>query len=434
MKILRNGAIYVVANVMSAAIPLLLLPILTRALGPDEYGHVVSFALLVTFCLTLSGCNAHSALGVVWFKQPRDELPFYVGAALALALVSTAVIALSAGIVVGVWPGLGAGLTPAWGAVAAFTAGANVILQCRLVLWQSQEKAWQSAGLQFAASALNLGLSLAAVFLLGWGAAGRNAGIAISAGLLACAAIYFFHAADEVRWSVRRGQVKLLLAFGLPLIIHSLAGVLLGTADRWMISMQLGSGSLGVYGAGAQLGATMAILADAFVKAYGPWMYEKLGSTRSADKHYAVGAIYAMAPAFFCGAALLWIVLHFASSVLLGPRFQDAVPLLPWFMLGGAFTGVYVCTSVLYFFTGRTLLLSSVTLPSAVLGSICTWLLVAQYGMVGAAIGYSVTQALLAMFVGAVALRSFDLPWGDGRKAIAIWSHRVMGRPARQPV
>jgi len=61
-------------------------------------------------------------------------------------------------------------------------------------------------------------------------------------------------------------------------------------------------------------------------------------------------------------------------------------------------------------------------------------MLVARYGVVGAAIGYSVTQGLLALFVGAVALRSFDLPWSDGRKAIAIWSHRVMGLPARQPV
>jgi O-antigen/teichoic acid export membrane protein len=434
MKILRIGVVYVVANVMSAAIPLLLLPILTRALGPDEYGQVVSFALLVTFCLSLSGCNVHAALGVIWFQQPREEIPRYVGAALALALASTVVIALIAAIALGMWPEMGAGLTPAWGAAAALTAGANVILQCRLVLWQSQQKALQSAALQFTASVLNLGLSLAAVFLLGSGAAGRNAGIAVSAGLLACTAIYMLYAAGEVRWSLRWDQIKLLLIFGLPLFLHALAGVLGGTADRWIISIQLGSGPLGVYGAGAQLGATMAVLADAFVKAYGPWMYEKLASTTAADRYCAVGAIYAMAPVFLGGAVVLWAALHIASSFLLGPRFQDAVALLPWFMLGGAFTGVYVCTSVLYFFAGRTMLLSSVTLPSAALGAIVTWALVVRYGVVGAAMGYSATQALLALFVGTVAVKSFDLPWADGRKAIAIWSHRVAGRPERQAI
>lgn len=104
MKVLRSGAIYVVANLLSAAIPFLLLPILTRALGPDEYGHIVGFALLVTLCLTLSGLNAHAALRVIWFRQPRDEMPSYVGAALLLALLSTAVVALGVGIVLGRGP------------------------------------------------------------------------------------------------------------------------------------------------------------------------------------------------------------------------------------------------------------------------------------------------------------------------------------------
>ncbi len=434
MKVLRDGAIYVVANVMSAAIPFLLLPILTRAFGPDEYGLVVSFALFVTFCLTLSGCNVHIALGVIWFQQPREEIPRYVGAALVLALASMAVIASCTGIVLNVWPEFGGGLSPAWGVAAALTAGANVILQCRLVLWQSQKKALQSAALQFTASALNLGLSLVAVFLLGWGAAGRNAGIAVSAGLLACAAIYFLYAAGEVRWSMRWDQIKLLVIFGLPLIFHTLAGVLVGTADRWAISIRLGPGPLGVYGAGAQLGAVMSVLTDAFVKVYGPWMYERLASKGHVDQLCAVGAIYAMAPVFLCGAVLVWAVLHVASSFLLGARFHDAIPLLPWFTLGGAFTGVYVCTSVLYFYAGRTALLSSVTFPSAVLGAVVTWMLVARYGVMGAAMGYAITQALLALFVGAIAMKSFDLPWADGRKAIAIWSHRVAGRPERQAV
>lgn len=432
MKFVRASAIYFAANVMSAAIPFLLLPILTRALSPDEYGHVVSFALLVTLCLTFSGLNAHAALGVIWFRRPQDEMPSFVGAALGLALVSTIAIALLVAVVLSVWPALGSGLSPGWGAAAALTAGASVILQCRLVLWQSQQKPIQSGSLQLFASALNVGLSLVAVLWLGWGAEGRNAGIAVSTVLVAIAAVYFFQAEGGVRWTVSWDRLKLLLAFGLPLIFHTLAGVLLGTADRWIISIQLGSGSLGVYGASAQLGMTMGIVADAFVKAYGPWMYERLSSDRIADKHHAVGAIYAMMPMFFCMAAVLGLALQLAGTILLGARFQEALPLLPWFMLGGAFTGVYVSVSVLYFYSGRTALLSSVTLPSAVLGTAVTWVLVEQYGVAGAAMGYAATQALLAVFVAVVASRSFDLPWGEGRKAIGICLQHAVHQPARQ--
>ena len=65
MNFLHSGAIYAAANIASAGVPFLLLPLLTRVLGPVEYGHVVSFTLLVTLCLTVAGLNAHAALGVV---------------------------------------------------------------------------------------------------------------------------------------------------------------------------------------------------------------------------------------------------------------------------------------------------------------------------------------------------------------------------------
>jgi O-antigen/teichoic acid export membrane protein len=304
-----------------------------------------------------------------------------------------------------------------------------VVLQCRLVLWQSQHRPLHNAILQFTASVLNVSLSLIAVLALGMRGDGRNAGVAIAAVLMACVAISLFIASREVRWAPDRLQMRTLAVFGLPLILHMLAGVLLGTADRWTVSVQLGPHWLGVYGAGAQLGMVMAILADAFVKAYGPWLYARLASTDPNDKHCAVGAIYAAIPAFLCAAAVLGVVLHWVSGALLGPQYRAATRVLPWFMLGGAFSGVYVCTSVLFFFSGRTALLASVTLSAALLGATLTWMLVSTLGVDGAAIGYASTQGLLALITSAVAFNSFDLPWREPRKALAVWSQPL--RPER---
>ena len=79
-----------------------MLPLLTRVLGPVEYGHVVSFTLLVTLCLTVAGLNAHAALGVVWFQRPHAEIPAFTGTALAIVIVSTLLVApLVAG---AIWP------------------------------------------------------------------------------------------------------------------------------------------------------------------------------------------------------------------------------------------------------------------------------------------------------------------------------------------
>jgi O-antigen/teichoic acid export membrane protein len=428
MKFVHAGAIYALANVASAAVPFLLLPLLTRMLGPAEFGAVVNFALLVTLCMTVAGMNAHAALGVAWFKQERAEMDTFIAAALVLAGVSTSAVALLIALVLYARPQLAPGISPAWGAAAALTAGANVVLQCRLVLWQSQNKPVQNALLQFSASVLNVALSLIAVVVLGWGGAGRNAGFAAAMVVMALTSITLFVAAREVRWQWRGAHLRLLLVFGAPLIAHSLAGVLLSTADRWMVSIELGTFALGIYGAGAQLGAVMAILADAFVKAYGPWLYARLASAREEDRLCAVGAVYSAMPMFIVVALVLGAALYWASSVVLGPQYRAATQVLPWFMLGGAFNGVYVCTSVLYFFSGRTVLLAVVTSTAALCGMAVTWYLVQVHGVIGAAAGYMTTQALLAVLCGFVAFNSFDLPWRHPARALATWARVALGR------
>jgi O-antigen/teichoic acid export membrane protein len=193
----------------------------------------------------------------------------------------------------------------------------------------------------------------------------------------------------------------------------------------------LGSFELGIYGAGAQLGMVMAILADAFVKAYGPWLYSRLKEASDADKLCAVGAIYVAAPALFCVASGVGLGLHLISGSLLGVKYQAAATVLPWFMLGGALNGIYMCTSVLFFFSGRTGVLASISMSAALCGAAGTWLLVTQHGISGAASGYALTQGLLALFTTVVAIKVFDLPWGRPRHALEAW-FRTIRRPSMQ--
>jgi NADH-quinone oxidoreductase subunit H len=93
MRFLHAGAIYAAANVASAAVPFLLLPLLTRVLAPADYGHIVAFALLVTLCTPFAGLSVHSAVGVAWFNKSRDEIPVFNGMATGLNAVTTAILA-----------------------------------------------------------------------------------------------------------------------------------------------------------------------------------------------------------------------------------------------------------------------------------------------------------------------------------------------------
>ena len=73
VQLLRSGAIYGLANVMAAGVPFLLLPVLTRALSPAEYGEVVSFFMLVSVSAALAGLSLHGAVGVRWLDASRGD-------------------------------------------------------------------------------------------------------------------------------------------------------------------------------------------------------------------------------------------------------------------------------------------------------------------------------------------------------------------------
>lgn len=425
MKIFRAGAIYAMGNIASAAIPFALLPLLTRILTPAEYGQVVAFSLVTTFCTPFAGLAVPAAVSVAWFNRPRQELPAFVGAALAVTAVSTVATATGAAMLLLLWPALAPEFRGLYSALAALTAGANVVMQCRLSLWQSQQRPLSYAVLQFTASALNVGLSLLGVLVLKLGSDGRNGGIVLSACVMALLALGLLVSSRQVAWSLRRDDIKRLVGFGLPLVPHMLGGVLIMTIDRWFVSIQLGGEALGIYGAGAQLGMVMAILSDAFGKAYSPWLYARLASTEVDDKYCVVGSIYVAVPIFLCAAIIVGGALFLTSSALLGSQYHAAAALLPWFMLGGAFTGIYYCSTNLFFYSNKNALLALTTCCAALIGAPLVWALTTMFGIQGAAMGYAAIQGVLALSINVVASRKFDLPWGNAREAVSIWRSKV---------
>lgn len=425
MRLLRSGLIYTVANLATAGLPFLLLPLLTRALDPAQYGQVVAFALIVTLSGALAGLNVHAAVGVMWFRREPADMRRIVGASLVIAGASTALVAPLVALLLHLFPQVGGGLSPGWGAVAAMTAGATVVLQARLGLWQAQDKPLKLASLQFATASLNLALSLFAVLVMLWGAEGRNGGFAAATCIAALVAVISLSMAGEIDWRFGRSEIGDILRFGTPLTFHILAAAMLSTADRWMVSIKLDAASLGVYGAGAQLGMVMAILGDAFVKAYAPWFYARLRADTGEDRLLATGAAFMVLPTFAVIAAVVGLALYLTAGLVLGPQYAESASVLPWFMLGGTFNGVYLSISSLYFFSHRTALLAAVTMTSGLIGLGSTILLTSLFGMTGAAMGYASAQAILGIVAMGVAIRTFDLPWGRGGEAVGLLYNKI---------
>lgn len=419
-RLLKSGAIYVVANALSAGVPFLLLPLLTRELSPAEYGEVVSFYMLVAVASSIAGLSLHAAVGVRWLDRARGDPRTYTATALILILITTVVAAvLSAAIA----PAAGIALSPGVSALAAVVAGTNVLQSVRFAVWQSCERPRPAATLQVSSAVLNITLSLTAVFILHLGGFGRIVAAVISGGLVAVASTWLLLRDQEAtRPTTTDGRD--LLRFGLPLVPHTLAGSFLTNADRFIVSSQLGVSALGVYGTASQLGMVMNVIADAAIKAYSPTMYRLLGRNSAWSRLRVVAVTYLSILVWIAVAFAIWVAFAATSNVVLGEKYQKAVGLAIWFLLGGAATAVYLNIAGLFFFSGKTEWISISTVTASVAGFLIASFAVSRFGQVGGAISYLATQCTALAMAWLLSTRIAPMPWS--RPWLAV---RVLLRP-----
>jgi O-antigen/teichoic acid export membrane protein len=176
-NLIRSGVVYAVANVLAAGVPFFLLPVLTRALQPEEYAVVVSFYMLVALCAGFAGLSVQSAVGVQWMSRAREDARHVTGSAIVVALLSAALAAAVSALIAPRWF---AELPPALCAMAALVAGCTTLQSMRFAVWQSCHRPLPAATLQVSSAALNIGLSLLAVLAFNMGGAGRALGAALA--------------------------------------------------------------------------------------------------------------------------------------------------------------------------------------------------------------------------------------------------------------
>ena len=425
-KLLRNGAIYGAANAISAAVPFLLLPVLTRALSPTDYGRVISFFMLVSLSTALAGLSVHGAVGVKWFQRQTCDFPRFVGTAVSLAALST----LLCGLVLLAAAHLfqaSLDLEPRFWFLAAAQSGATVVLGVRTALWQSQGRALNAASLQIVAAVANVGLSLAAVFALGLGGDGRIYGSVTAS--LACAVlgVWFLARQHDARWSADARDMRDLLRFGVPLIPHAVAGGLMVTADRFSVASILGTDQLGIYGTAGQLGMVLVVLGDAANKALSPWFYAQMALQSTRARLRVVGAAYLLLPTWLLIAIASWLFLKVAGGILIGQRYLPAIDLSIWFLLGGALSASYLNIVNLFFFTSKTEWLSVATVASATVAVLLDPALARHFGLIGAAASYLCVQAVSLLLFWALSTKVKPMPWGSPMLAIRLLRNASTG-------
>ncbi len=408
--LLHRAAIYSATNTLNALIPFLLLPILTRVLMPDDYGVIAMFFATVGVLGAFTGLSVHGAVNVRFVNRDKIDFPRYVGSCLSVLLMST----LLTLVVVLIFHAPLESITSLpiiWLLTAVIVSGCNIFIQIRLGIWMMAKKSVAYGAFQVLQSLLNIGLSLVFVLLLKLGYEGRLLGQLVAAIAFSVIGYLSLMRGGWVTLRPSREYVREALAFGVPLIPHVVGAFLTSLVDRFIIKQQLGLASAGIYLVAAQLGMGMGLLADAFNKAFVPWLYEQLRTADLATKRRVVAgtwAYFAIALALAGIVALLadWIVLFVA-----GTAYMEAAKALPWLALGQAFCGMYFMVTNYIFYVRKTSGLVWITLFSGCVGISLVWIFAPLFGIAGAGMAFAVAMFLRFVLTWVLAQKIYPMPW-----------------------
>lgn len=193
---------------------------------------------------------------------------------------------------------------------------------------------------------------------------------------------------------------KYALTISVPLIWHTLAGNLLNSSDRIMITRFCGKADNALYSIAYSCAIIVSVLWASMNAAWSPWAYEKMdeknyNALKKASKPYIL---------FFGFVVLCFLFVAPEVLILMGGRkYTSAIGVIPPVMIGYVFQFVYSLYVNIEFYAKKQKYIAVGTTIAALTNVALNWVFIPRFGYVAAAyttlFGYAVLFAVHFLFV-----------------------------------
>lgn len=361
-SIFKDSVLYLIGELASKALPFILLPYLTRTLGPAGFGDLSLYQVLVSLIFIIVSLNHEGAIARYYF--------FYGKRAVALVVASSCLYS-SMIFLIGVVFAIVFQSEILF--ILLLCAYTQSLINTQLVIRQMQKRVNEYLIIQVGSSTLSLLLTFAIFEFIVASASTRIVIVAMSNILMSALTLSFiaggvFSDFKKVKISYRklRTSFLFLFAFGAPLLIHNISLYSKGQLDRILVYKTYTENDLGFYSAGFQIASILAIILMSLNKALVPYFYENLKSGKLTFAKIKRWVLYATV--FVPIPALIgYLTPNELYTFVLGDEFIDSKVYTVIFLLGVAVTLPYFIVINYLFYYGKTKLISVSTAISSIL-------------------------------------------------------------------
>jgi O-antigen/teichoic acid export membrane protein len=411
----KDIAIYGSADLLFRATQFFAVPVYAYALSVSDFGRMALLTVTGTLLGMLVNLGINNSIQRFYFdpETPEDERSTLVSTGLAQLLLSALVASL---IALTVLAAFGDRLHQAY----AIPPALALIVIATILPEQLTQYIQDVARLQFAPfkfvlislvrNLLGVLIGLLLLLQLDMGIAGILLGT-LSGAVLALP-LGLFLIRRDLRFRFDRALAEKAFRFGFPFVFTGAAYWVFGSMDRWMLVELSDETQVGLFSIGLKLAAVVSFVTFAFGRAWSPFAFKMYGEDPHYRRNFAQILIGWFAVLSLCGL----IIALFAREVLqvLTPReYWAAAPVISIAVAGLVLEGTTLVTMIGISLERRTMLLTQSAWTAAATNVVLNWLLIPQFGAVGAALATLISYGVLtgSMLYWTQRLHPLPLDW-----------------------
>lgn len=359
MRILKDSFIYLIGELFAKSLPFLMLPYLTRKLGPDGFGELSYYLTWLALFGIFIGLSQEGAFTRYYYFYGRRALNTVVKAGYLYNIFISCVLLIICWL-------LKAEIMAYVVLAAMFQSFINV----QLALRQCQKQPLRYIIVQIILSLTSVFFTVAALELL----SGDLVAYRILAIVVANALTFFIASvvlgdlfSSKNRITLKRLKLSALyiFSFGIPLILHQSSFFIKGQLDRLFIYEQYTKAELGVYSAGVQVAAVLPIVLMALNKAIVPYYYQGLKEKKLSIQSIKKYTLFCI-PLCIIPALIGFLLPESVYVCFLGENYAESKYYVVMYLLGYGANLPYLMLVNYLFFHAKSKLIASITFISSI--------------------------------------------------------------------
>lgn len=408
-SLIRSSGVYTIASFTNAAIPFVLLPLLTTHLTPSDYGIITMFATVQAFLYPFIGVNLEGAIARKYYSKDTD-FSIYIGNCILIYCCTTIIVTC----LIFLYSSSIESLTKiprAWIHIIPIVCAAQFLGSLALVLWQVKEKPLKYAGFQISQSLVNTILTIIFVIILSYNWTGRLIAISFTTTFYAILCIFIFWKQKSIKFIINSTYIKHALKYGGGLVPHAIGGILILMTNRIFLTKMVSIEESGIYGVANQICCVISILTLSFNNAYVPWLYKKLAENKFTNQLKIVYLTYS----YFICILLIGLVYYLLQPIIfkffIGIKFISALRYCFWITLGYIFQGMYFMVTNYIGYAEKTHIQALITIAVGLINIPLNYIFILYFGALGAAISFATIFCLFFVFTWLLSAKVYPMPW-----------------------